>query len=93
VDGIGSFQVHPGHLFGGMLITGEGRRTIAAMCGCGEVLCWAEAVFASCSECGGTGFGQTEGGSCLRCGGSGEIVEHAALDWRPGNDETEGAAW
>ena len=87
VDGIGSFQVHPGHLFEGMLITGERRRTVAAVCGCGEVLCWAEAVFASCPECGGTGVGRREGGSCLRCGGSGDVVDHAALEWRPANDE------
>src|SRR5680860_1090835 len=50
--GISSFQVHPGHPFGGLLLTGEHERTALAMCECGAVLSWAKAVFATCSECG-----------------------------------------
>jgi hypothetical protein len=88
VEGIASFQVHPGHPFEGMLLTGR-QHTVAAMCSCGAVLCWADAVFASCLECDGTGIDTTEG-SCLRCGGSGEVVDHAALQWRPPTMEPKG---
>jgi hypothetical protein len=81
VEEIASFRVHPGHPFEGMLLTGR-RSIVAAMCSCGAVLCWADAVFASCEQCDGTGIDSTEG-PCLRCGGSGEVVDHAALEWRP----------
>jgi hypothetical protein len=88
VEESASFRVHPGHPFEGMLVTGR-RSTVAAMCSCGAVLGWADAVFASCSECDGTGIDTTEG-LCLRCGGSGEVVDHAALEWRPPNDGLKG---
>ena len=91
-EGTGSFQVHPGHPFGGLLLTGENERTAVATCSCGAVLSRAEAVFATCVQCGGTGKREAEG-PCLRCGGSGEVVDHAALEWRRADEDTEGATW
>jgi DnaJ-class molecular chaperone len=75
-----------------MVISGGRGRTVSAMCSCGAVLCWAEAVFVSCSECDGTGVGRSKG-PCLRCGGSGEVVDHTALEWQRAGRETKGAAW
>jgi hypothetical protein len=91
-EGSSSFQVHPGHPFGGLLLTGERERTALAMCDCGAVLSRAKAVFATCSECSGTGDRRAEV-PCHRCGGSGEVVDHAALEWERADDETEGATW
>ncbi|MGH2775297.1 MAG: hypothetical protein ACRDJT_07685 [Actinomycetota bacterium] len=91
-EGSGSFQVHPGHSFGGLLLTGKHERTAVALCGCGAVLSRAKAVFTTCSECSGTGDRRADV-QCLRCGGTGEVVDHAALEWRRADDETEEATW
>ena len=88
--GSGSFQVHLDHPFGGLLLTGEHERNAVALCGCGVVLSRAKAVFIPCTECDGTGEQRAE--VCRRCAGSGEVVDHAALEWRT-NEETEGATW
>jgi hypothetical protein len=90
-EGKGPFQVHPGHPFGGLLLT-DHERTAVAICGCGGVLGRAEAVFKPCSECAGTG-GTGGEAPCRRCGGTGEVVDHAALEWRRAGDETGGATW
>jgi hypothetical protein len=80
------------HPFGGLLLTSEHGRSALAMCDCGAVLGRAKAVFATCSECNGTGDRRTDV-TCQRCGGSGEEVDHAALERQRADDETEGATW
>ena len=76
-EGVPAFHVHPGHAFEGFeLVAGpDGRSMLQARCDCGEVLDVAEARFDACPECPGRG--------CVRCGGTGRIVDHAALEWRP----------
>ena len=76
-EGVPAFHVHPEHAFEGFeLVEGpDGPSMLQARCDCGEVLDVAEARFAPCPECPGRG--------CVRCGGTGRIVDHAALEWRP----------
>jgi hypothetical protein len=81
-DAVGPFNVHPGHPFEGFQIERRGgRELLVARCSCGEVLDVAEPAFEPCPDCSG------ERG-CARCGGSGQVIDHAALVWRP-PDETE----
>jgi hypothetical protein len=84
--GVGAFQVHRGHPFEGFLIAGPpgGDVVVEARCGCGVVLCVADAVFAACPECSGKGAA-----ACRRCEATGLILDHAALEWRLPS-ETEG---
>ncbi len=70
--GIGSFHVHRGHAFEGFELRAAG--VLAALCECGTTLDVATAVFVACPGC--------TGDACLRCAGSGEVVDHAALEWR-----------
>jgi hypothetical protein len=91
VDAIGSFHVHPGHGFEGFEIIDRGTRgeIVVARCACGAVLDVADASFAQCSECEGSGARRATSvtasaacGACMRCGGTGRVVDHAALTWR-----------
>jgi hypothetical protein len=50
---------------------------IVARCECGAALDVAAAVFVGCPRCSG------RAGGCRRCGGTGEVVDHAALEWSP----------
>ncbi len=70
--GIGSFHVHRGHAFEGFELRRAG--VLVALCGCGATLDVATAVFAACPGCAGD--------ACVRCAGTGEVVDHAALEWR-----------
>jgi hypothetical protein len=74
--GVPTFHVHPGHAFEGFELVENpgGTSMLVARCHCGEVLDVAEARFALCRACAGSG--------CVRCGGTGRIVDHAALEWR-----------
>jgi hypothetical protein len=79
---LGPFHVHRGHAFEGFRIDRlRSGPVLTATCACGKVLDVAAAAFAACPEC--------DGGGCLRCGGTGEVVDHAALDWRLPSDEEE----
>jgi hypothetical protein len=77
-DGIPPFHVHSGHAFDGfeLIERTDAAPVLLARCGCGAVLDIADARFAPCPECGGSGVG------CVRCGGGGRVVDHAALRWR-----------
>ncbi len=70
-------RLHQDHAFGGMEIVDCAPRAIVARCECGAVLDVAEATLAPCPECLGA-----PAEDCLRCGGTGEVVDHAALEWR-----------
>jgi hypothetical protein len=69
-------RLHLDHAFGGMEIVDVVPRAIVARCECGAVIDVAEAALATCPECRGAPY------DCKRCGGTGEIVDHAALEWR-----------
>ena len=69
-------RLHRDHAFGGMEIIDSAPRAIVARCECGALLDVAEATLDTCPDCLG------EPGDCLRCGGTGEVVDHAALEWR-----------
>ncbi len=73
-EGIGAFHVHRGHALEGFELVGD---LLVARCDCGETLDVADAAFARCDDCGGTG-----GHGCRRCGGTGFVIDHAALEWR-----------
>jgi hypothetical protein len=77
--GVPAFHVHPGHAFAGFeLVNGtDGISVLVARCDCGEVLDVADAQFMECPDCSGQDAG------CMRCGGSRQVVDHAALQWRP----------
>jgi hypothetical protein len=77
-DGIPPFHVHAGHAFEGFELVRrvDGENLLIARCDCGEVLDVADARFIRCPRCSGTDS------ACSRCGGSGQIVDHAALQWR-----------
>jgi hypothetical protein len=85
MEGIGSFHVHPGHSFGGLVIDEGPPVTVLAVCACGEELCRADGAFIPCPDCAGAEV------SCRRCGGSGEVVDHAALQWRAPDRPLKGA--
>jgi hypothetical protein len=70
--GIGPFHVHRGHVFEGFEVRGG---ELAALCGCGATLDFADAAFSVCPDCDGDP-------ECVRCGGTGLTVDHAALAWR-----------
>jgi hypothetical protein len=77
-DAVPPFHVHPGHGFEGfeLVEATDGPRLLLARCSCGEVLDVADARFSDCPRCRG------QGSACTRCGGSGQVVDHAALQWR-----------
>ena len=85
---LGPFHVHRGHRFEGFrIVERPGRTLLEARCECGAVLDVADAVFATCPECGGSAR------ACARCGGTGLVVDHTALDWRlPDDEEDDGDA-
>jgi hypothetical protein len=76
--GVPPFHVHAGHAFEGFELVSrvDGPPLLLARCDCGEVLDVADARFIGCPDCRG------KDPVCTRCGGSGEIVDHAALEWR-----------
>jgi hypothetical protein len=78
----GPSRVHPGHEFEGFQIEQRsGRAIVVARCACGSVLDVADAAFARCPEC------DAGGRPCPRCGATGQIIDHAALRWRPPDEE------
>ncbi|MBV8990075.1 MAG: hypothetical protein JO372_16100 [Solirubrobacterales bacterium] len=77
-QGVPPFHIHREHVFEGFELVERGARSplLQARCTCGAVLDVAEARFATCTECAGRATG------CSRCGGSGQVIDHAALEWR-----------
>jgi hypothetical protein len=74
----GGWRLHPDHAFGGMeIVDSVVPPAIVARCECGAALDVAIAVFATCPRCSG------RAGGCRRCGDTGEVVDHAALEWSP----------
>lgn len=72
------FHVHAGHAFEGLELVGrpDGSSVLIASCECGAVLDVADARFAVCPRCRG------RDSTCPRCDGSGQVIDHAALEWR-----------
>jgi hypothetical protein len=77
-EGVPPFHVHSGHAFEGFELAeaADGSPMLLARCNCGQVLDVADARFAVCPECTGSG------GGCARCAGTGRVVDHTALQWR-----------
>jgi hypothetical protein len=82
---VGSFHVHPRHDFEGFEIHETPERTLlVARCACGTALDVADAVFAACPSC-----AEPASTACVRCGGSGQVIDHAALQWRLPDDHDD----
>ncbi len=79
------FRAHAGHAFEGFELVqqADGPWLLLASCDCGEVLDIADARFVQCPDCSGRDAG------CMRCGGSRRVVDHAALQWRPPDAQSQ----